>query len=351
MTPIDLRSDTVTQPSDVMRQAMLEAEVGDDVYGEDPTVNRLQEELAARLGKEAGLFMASGTMSNQVAINAHTHHSQEVICHRWNHVFNFEGGSAPAMSGVGFNLLDGAYGTITADQVEDAIRPISYHYPQTALICVENTHNKAGGTIFPLNEIQKIREVAETHGGLPMHLDGARLFNAVVATGIEPAEWAKSFDTISICLSKGLGAPVGSVLVGSREYIDRAVWVRKRFGGAMRQAGILAAAGLYALENNIDRLAEDHANARQLAESVNTMDGLDVDLNAVQTNILMINTSGTGLSEEEVRIKLEKEDVLVHTFGRDHLRAVTHLNVTAEDISRAIEGFEKVTADIRNAGE
>ncbi len=350
MTPIDLRSDTVTQPSDAMRQAMFTAEVGDDVYGEDPTVNRLQDELAARLGKEAGLYMASGTMSNQVAINAHTHHGQEVICHRWNHVFNFEGGTAPAFSGVGFNLLDGEYGTITAEQVEETIRPVSYHYPQTALICLENTHNKAGGTIFPLEEIEKIHTVAETHG-LPMHLDGARLFNAVVATGIGPADWAAAFDTVSICLSKGLGAPVGSVLIGSRDFIDQAVWVRKRFGGAMRQAGILAAAGLFALENNIDRLAEDHANARQLAESVNAMDGLNVDLNAVQTNILMINTAGTGLSEEEVRVRLEEHGVLVHAFGRDHLRAVTHLNVAADDISRAIEGFEKVTADIRSAGE
>ncbi|MFC1628037.1 threonine aldolase family protein [Gemmatimonadota bacterium] len=350
MTPIDLRSDTVTRPSDAMRQAMFTAEVGDDVYGEDPTVNRLQDELADRLGKEAGLYMASGTMSNQVAINAHTHHGQEVICHRWNHVFNFEGGTAPAFSGVGFNLLDGEYGTITAEQIEETIRPVSYHYPQTALICLENTHNKAGGTIFPLEEIQKIHMIAETHG-LPMHLDGARLFNAVVATGIGSADWAEPFDTISICLSKGLGAPVGSVLVGSRDFIDRAVWVRKRFGGAMRQAGILAAAGLYALENNIDRLAEDHANAHHLAESVNALDGLVIDINAVQTNILMINTSGTGLSEEEVRVRLEEVGVLVHTFGRDHLRAVTHLNVTAEDISRAIKGFEKVTADIRSAGE
>ncbi|MFC1545498.1 threonine aldolase family protein [Gemmatimonadota bacterium] len=350
MKPIDLRSDTVTQPSDAMRQAMLTAEVGDDVYGEDPTVNRLQNELAARLGKEAGLFMASGTMSNQVAINAHTHHGQEVICHRWNHVFNFEGGTAPAVSGVGFNLLDGTYGTITADQVEEAIRPVSYHYPQTALICIENTHNKASGTIFPLEEILKIKAVAGVHG-VPMHLDGARLFNAVVATGIDPVDWAAPFDTISICLSKGLGAPVGSVLIGSRAFIDQAVWVRKRFGGAMRQAGILAAAGLYALENNIDRLAEDHVNARHLAERVNALDGLNVDLNAVQTNILMINTSGTGLSEEEVRVRLEGVGVLVHTFGRDYLRAVTHLNVTAEDVSRAIEGFEKVTAGIRSTEE
>jgi len=348
MTVIDLRSDTVTQPSEPMRQAMSVAEVGDDVYGEDPTVNRLQEYLADRLGKEAGLFMASGTMSNQVAINSHTHHGQEVICHRWNHVFNFEGGTAPAFSGVGFNLLDGEYGTITAKQVEEAIRPVSYHYPQTALISLENTHNKAGGTIFPLEEIVKIREVAEAHG-LPMHLDGARLFNAVVATGIDPSEWAGHFDTVSICLSKGLGAPVGSVLLGSREFIDRAVWVRKRFGGAMRQAGVLAAAGLYALEQNVERLAEDHGNARRLAESVNAIIGLDVDLRAVQTNIFMINTFRSGLSEEEVHLKLADKGILMHPFGRDHIRVVTHLNVSAEDISRVIEEFEKVAEDFQTA--
>jgi len=341
MTPIDLRSDTVTQPSEPMRKAMAAAEVGDDVYGEDPTVNRLQEYLAARLGKEAGLFMASGTMSNQVAINVHTHHGEEVICHRWNHVFNFEGGTAPAFSGVGFNLLDGEYGTITAEQVEEVIRPDSYHYPQTALISIENTHNKAGGTIFPFKEIERINAVAEARG-LPMHLDGARLFNAAVASGIDPAEWARSFDTVSICLSKGLGAPVGSVLLGSKDIIDRAVWIRKRFGGAMRQAGVLAAAGLFALENNVERLAEDHANARRLAESVNAIDGLAVDLPAVQTNIFMIDTSRTGLSEEEMHLRLFEKGVLMHSFGRDRLRAVTHLNLTSEDITRAIRVFEEL---------
>lgn len=324
-----------------MRQAMAAADVGDDVYGEDPTVNHLQAELAGRLGKEAGLFMASGTMSNQVAVNTLTQPGNEVICHRWSHVFNFEGGTAPAMSGVGFNLQDGEYGVITAEQVEAAIRPVSIHYPQTALISLENTHNKAGGTIFPLEEIGRIGEVARHHG-IPMHLDGARLFNAVVASGIEPHIWAEPFESISVCFSKGLGAPVGSLLVGSKDFIEKALWVRKRFGGAMRQAGVLAAAGLYALEHNIDRLAEDHANARRLAEGVNGIEGFTVDLRSVQTNILMINVEGTGLGEEEVRDRLKGEGILVHAFGRNHLRVVTHLNISNDDVDTALQAFGRV---------
>jgi len=343
----DLRSDTVTRPGEEMRRVMAAAEVGDDVYGEDPTVNRLQDVLAERLGKEAALWMASGTMSNQVAVNTWTSPGGEVICHRWSHVFNFEGGTAPAVSGVGFNLQDGEYGTITAEQVEEALRPVSIHYPQTQLISLENTHNKAGGTIFPREEIARIRAVASEHD-LPMHLDGARLFNAVVATGIEPHEWAADFDSISICLSKGLGAPVGSVLVGSRDYIDRALWVRKRFGGAMRQAGILAAAGLWALEHNVERLAEDHTNARRLAGAVNELPCFSVDSASVQTNILMIDTSGTGTGEEEVQERLASEGVLMHTFGRDRLRAVTHLNVDASDIEDAIAAFQRVAATFGN---
>ena len=339
--PVDLRSDTVTVPGEEMRRAMMTADVGDDVYGEDPTVNRLQDELAGMLGMEAGLFMASGTMSNHVALKTHTQPGDEVICHRWNHIFNFEGGAGPAMSGVGFNLLDGDYGVITAEQVESVIRPDSIHYPNTALISLENTHNKAGGTIFPLDEIRKIREVADRYG-LPMHLDGARLFNAVVATGLEPRLWAENFESISTCLSKGLGAPVGSVLLGSRDFIGKALYARKRFGGAMRQVGILAAAGLYALENNVDRLADDHANARRLAERVNEIDGFGVDLNGVHTNIVMIDVTGTGMGEDAVRDRLAEGGVLVHTFGRGFLRAVTHLNVSADEIERAIEVFAGV---------
>jgi threonine aldolase len=330
-----------------MRRAMAAAEVGDDVYGEDPTVNRLQEVLAGRLGKEAALWMASGTMSNQVAVNTWTSPGGEVICHRWSHVFNFEGGTAPAMSGVGFNLQDGQYGTITADQVTEAIRPVSIHYPQTQLISLENTHNKAGGTIFPRDEIARIRAVAVA-SEIPMHLDGARLFNAAIASGIEPRDWASDFDSVSICLSKGLGAPVGSVLVGSRDFIDRTLWVRKRFGGAMRQAGILAAAGLWALENNVERLADDHANARRLAEAVNELPGFSVDIASVQTNILMIDTSGTGAGEEEVQTRLADEGVLMHTFGRDRLRAVTHLDVDAADIDETIAVFERIAGTFGN---
>ena len=341
LTPIDLRSDTVTRPSPAMRKAIADAEVGDDVYGEDPSINRLQEMLAEMLGKEAGLFMASGTMSNHVGINTHTHHGEEVICHRWAHVFNFEGGAGPAMSGVGFNLLEGEHGVFTAEQVEMAIRPDALHYPVTALIEIENTHNKAGGTIFPLGEIRRIRKVADAHG-LAMHLDGARLFNAVVATGVEVDRWAEPFESVSICLSKGLGAPVGSVLVGSKDFIGRARRVRKRFGGAMRQGGMIAAAGIYALEHNIDRLAHDHHNARRLAEGVNGIGGYRVDLHTVQTNIVMVNVAGTGLSEVEVRDRLAEAGVLVNTFGPGHVRAVTHLDVSGEQIEDALEAFERI---------
>jgi threonine aldolase len=338
---IDLRSDTVTRPTEEMRRVMASAEVGDDVYGEDPTVNRLQAVLAEQLGKEAGLFMASGTMSNQVAVKAHTQPGDEVICHRWAHVFNFEGGTSPAMSGVGFNPLDGEYGTFTAEQAEAAVRPGAVHYPVTALVAIENTHNKAGGTIFPLGEMRRIRKVADRHQ-LPMHLDGARLFNAVVASGIEPAQWAEPFDSISICLSKGLGAPVGSVLVGSKAFIERAVRVRKRFGGAMRQVGVLAAAGLYALEHHIDRLAEDHHHARRLAEGIGALSGYRVDLPVVQTNIVMIDTTATGWSENEVRDRLADRGVLVNTFGPGTLRVVTHLDVDSEGIETAIAAFTAV---------
>ena len=327
MPAIDLRSDTVTRPTDAMRRAMAEAPVGDDVYGEDPTANRLQAMLAERLGKEAALFMASGTMSNQVAVKTHTQPGDEVICHRWSHAYNFEGGTAPAMSGVGFYPIDGEHGVITAEQVAAAVRPDAVHYPVSALIALENTHNKAGGTIFPLGEMRQIRKVADHHG-LPMHLDGARLFNAAVASGIEVDQWAGPFDSISICLSKGLGAPVGSVLVGSRSFIERALRVRKRFGGAMRQVGILAAAGIWALEHNVQRLAEDHRNARRLAEGLMGIDGFEVDLATVQTNIVMIATTGTGLAENEVRDRLASAGVLVHTFGPGYLRAVNHLDVS-----------------------
>jgi threonine aldolase len=348
--PVDLRSDTVTRPTEQMREAMARAEVGDDVYGEDPTINRLQDMLADRLGKEAALFMASGTMSNQVAIHVHTRPGDEVICHRWSHVYNFEGGAGPAMSGVGFWLLDGPYGLITAEQVDESIRPRgNIHYPRTTLISLENTHNKAGGTIFPLGEIRRIHPVAHAHG-LGMHLDGARLFNAAVATRIDVRLWAEPFDTVSICLSKGLGAPAGSVLVGSRALTQEALQVRKRFGGAMRQAGVLAAAGLHALEHHVERLADDHRHARRLAEGVNALEGFRVDLEGVHTNIVPIDVSATGWSEDQVARALKAGGVLVNPFGRSYLRAVTHLDVGAEDIERALEVFARVADEVPGRG-
>jgi threonine aldolase len=247
------------------------------------------------------------------------------------------------MSGVGFHPIDGEAGVITAEQVAAAIRPAAIHYPQTALIAIENTHNKAGGTIFPLEEIRRIRAVADEHG-MPMHLDGARLFNAVVATGTPAREWAAPFDSISICLSKGLGAPVGSVLVADADFIEQAKRVRKRFGGAMRQAGILAAAGIHAIEHHVERLAEDHDNARRLAEGVDAVPGCRVDLDRVQTNIVMIDVSGTGLAESEVSRRLAGAGVLVHPFGPGMLRACTHLDVAGEQIEAAVGVFTEVLA-------
>jgi len=264
---IDLRSDTVTKPSPAMREAMAQAEVGDDVFGEDPTVNRLQEVAARLLGKEAALFVPSGTMGNQLCVRLHTRPGDEIIVEAGAHVVRYESGAAAGLSGVQTHWLPGTRGILEADQIEAAIRPPDYHNPPTTLICLENTHNRGGGTIYPLETTKAIRKVAEARG-IAMHLDGARLFNAVVVTGVPAAEYARHFETVTFCLSKGLGAPVGSLICADRERVVKLRRLRKMFGGGMRQAGILAAAGLYALEHNIARLAEDHAHAKRLAEAL-----------------------------------------------------------------------------------
>jgi len=265
MNPIiDLRSDTITKPTPQMRQAMADAAVGDDVFGEDPTVNQLQKKVTELCGKEAALFVPSGTMSNQIAINTHTQPGDEVICDYGSHIFNYEGGGPALLSGVQVHPLQGQRGVITAEQIKAVIRPADHHYAKSKLIELENTHNRAGGAIFPLDEINKIKKLADEHQ-LQMHLDGARLWNAHVATGISLAEWCDPFDSISLCFSKGLGAPIGSILVGSSEFIDRAHRYRKIYGGGMRQVGIIAAAALYALDHHIERLKDDHKRAYQLA--------------------------------------------------------------------------------------
>ena len=334
MEIIDLRSDTVTKPSLEMRTAMIAAEVGDDVYGEDPTVNRLQEKVAALLGKEAALFVPSGVMANQLGLKVHTQPGDEVIVESESHIFNFETAGAAFLSHVQLNTIKGNRGILQADQVLHAIRSSVYYNPRTSLVCLENTHNKAGGTIYPLEEIQKIHTIARKRN-LALHLDGARLWNASVASGIPPEEYARYFDTVSVCFSKGLGAPVGSALTGTREKIESARKYRKIFGGGMRQVGIIAAGALFALDHNIERLKEDNDKAKWLANELSNLPGITLDLNSVQTNILIFNISSRSESAEELISKLKAQGVLISEMGISTLRAVTHLDVSMEQIKRA----------------
>ncbi|MBI4550778.1 MAG: low-specificity L-threonine aldolase [Candidatus Latescibacteria bacterium] len=348
MEMIDLRSDTVTRPSKAMRQAIANAEVGDDVFGEDPSVNRLQEAMATMLGKEAGLFVTSGTMGNQLAVRAQTHHGEEIVVEEHAHVFNAEAGALGALAGVQARLLHGQRGTITRDQIAQVVRPKNVHYGRTALIAVENTHNRANGAIFPIDVLADIRAFA-LERGIRVHMDGARLFNACVASGRPAREYARHVDTVSICLSKGLGAPVGSVLVGDREMIERAAYYRKMYGGGMRQAGILAAAGLYALEHNIDRLADDHANARRLAEGLAASPAVDLNVEEIQTNIVYFGLR-RGLSAPDVITRLREHSVLMLATGPRTIRAVTHLDVSRAQIDRAVDVCQSVLARENQAG-
>jgi len=340
MNPIDMRSDTVTRPSPGMRQAIFEARVGDDVFQDDPTVQRLESMLAGLLGKEAALFVPSGTMSNQVALGAHTHPGDEVILERNCHTFNYEVAGPAVLAGVQLHPLDGRHGVLTAEQVQAAIRPDDIHIPPTTLICLENTHNRAGGVVYPIEEIRTISRLAREKG-IAMHLDGARLFNASVASGVPAREYAALFDSVSICLSKGLGAPVGSMVAGEGDFIDRCRRYRKMYGGGMRQVGILAAAGIYALEHHIDRLSEDHRNARAFAERVDRIEGIHIDLSTVQTNIVVMDITGLGIDPEQTASKLRERGLLVVVFGAAKIRAVTHLDVSAEEVLRAARIFEE----------
>jgi threonine aldolase len=339
---IDLRSDTVTKPSDPMRKAMARAEVGDDVYGEDPTVNRLQEMAAAMLGKKAALFVPSGTMANQLSIRIQTQPGQEVIVESKSHIVRYEQGAAGALSGVQLNWVTGDRGLMTAEQIEAAIRPKDPYSISTALICLENTHNAGGGTIYPLSTIERIRAVAIRHG-IPMHLDGARLFNAVAATTLPPASYAQNFETVSLCLSKGLGAPVGSLIVtNDPTLIDKAKRFRRMYGGAMRQAGILAAGGIYALEHNIGRLKEDHENAKRLARKLQQIAAVSINLQHVDTNIVIFDVINHRLSPAALVAALKQEGVLINAIGGTSFRAVTHLDISSKQIDAAAEIFARV---------
>ena len=339
---IDLRSDTVTVPTDGMRKAMARAEVGDDVYGEDPTVNRLQDMVASLLGKRFALFVPSGTMANQLAIRSQTQPGQEVILESTSHIIRYEQGAAGALAGVQLHWVPGERGIMNADQVEAAIRPKDPHSIPTALICLENTHNAGGGTIYPLSTIEKIRTVAVKYG-IPMHLDGARLMNAVAATTLPPAAYAQHFETVSMCLSKGLGAPVGSLLVSSdQQLIDRVRRFRRMYGGAMRQAGVLAAAGIYALKHHVTRLTEDHTHAKKLARQLQQIPSVQVAPQHVETNIVIFQITDQRRSPAEIVTALKQEGVLINAIGGSSYRAVTHLNISAKHIDEAGAVFARV---------
>jgi len=341
MKLIDLRSDTITKPTPAMRAAIANAEVGDDVFGEDPTVNKLQKKVAALLGKEAALYVPSGTMANQIAIKCHTIPGDEVICDVNSHIFNYEGGSPAFLSGVQLHPLPGVYGIITPQQIKPVIRPKDSHYPQTRLIELENTHNRAGGTIYPLEVIQEIRKLADFYD-LKMHLDGARLWNAHIATGIPLHDYAQYFDSVSVCFTKGLGAPVGSAIAGSMELVNKAHRIRKMLGGGMRQAGILAAAALYAVENNIQRLADDHTRAFKLASFLHSIKGVSLNLEETRTNIVIADFKDYGVAAATLCKKLGEQGILCMDFSATKIRFVTHLEISDADIDRVLEVFGKI---------
>ncbi len=335
---IDLRSDTVTQPTPEMRRVMAQAPVGDDVLGDDPSVNALESYVAELLGKESAVYMPSGTMTNQVALRSHTQSGDEVFLDADAHIYYYEGGGPAALSGVSCRLLVGDRGIFSVRSLVQALRPQDVHFPQSRLVCVENTHNRSGGRIFPLETIREIAQVCQQHD-LRLHMDGARLWNACVATGIAEAEYAEPFDTVSVCFSKGLGAPVGSALVGTVVQMAKARRFRKMFGGGMRQAGMLAAGALYALQQQRDRLAEDHDNAQLLALGLQGLKGIEIDPSLVQTNL--VNFTVPNHSGADVVKGLAQRGVAVLATGPHQIRAVTNLMVTRTQIEQAVEAISK----------
>ncbi|HAP35859.1 MAG TPA: low-specificity L-threonine aldolase [Bacteroidetes bacterium] len=338
---IDLRSDTVTRPSKGMRDAMANAEVGDDVFGEDPTVNKLQETVSTLLGKESALFVPSGCMSNQLALKAHTEMGDEVIMEQDAHMFNYETAAPSIMSAVQVKTIPGVRGVFRAEELPQHIRPAIYYMPRTRVICIENTHNRAGGAIFPIEEIKKISAFCKERGIL-FHLDGARLWNASVATGIPMNEWAQYFDSVSVCFSKGLGAPVGSAICGSREFVTRAHKWRKVFGGGMRQSGIIAAGALYAVQNNVERLKEDHEKAKYFSQELSKIKSFEIDLESVQTNIVLVDVQKTGKTPQEIILLLKEQGVLISVGTFTKFRALMHLDVTMEQVKFSAEKFKQI---------
>jgi threonine aldolase len=337
---INLVSDTVTKPSNEMLQFMFAAKVGDDVYKQDPTVNELETTVAELFGMEAALFFPSGTMANQTAIKLHTNPGDQIICDKWAHIHLYEGGGASANSGVNFNLLDGNRGMITAEQVRDGINdPEFYHAPLSKMVGIENTTNKGGGACYDLEELKKIKQVCVAHK-LKLHLDGARLWNAMVAKKQHPKQFGEIFDTISVCFSKGLGAPVGSVLVGSKADIHRALRIRKIFGGGMRQAGYLAAAGLYALQNNIIRLEEDHRRAKEIGATLAKLSWV-AKVEPIETNILIFEVKPI-INEQNLLEKLKQKGISISSMGHGKLRMVTHLDYREVMHGYVLETLQKM---------
>jgi len=331
---IDLRSDTVTLPTPEMREAMSQAFVGDDVFGDDPTINNLEERVAEILGKEAAVYMPSGTMTNQVAIRTHTEPGDEILLEQSAHVYFNEAGATAALSGAICRLIPGDRGVFGAEDLEAAIRPVNDHYPRTKLVCVENTANRGGGKVWPLEKLAEVKKTAHENG-LKIHLDGARIWNAAAAMNIPESEIAKHFDSVSVCFSKGLGAPVGSALAGNNDFIMEARRFRKQFGGGMRQAGIIAAGALYALENNRERLTVDHDNAKIFAKGLAEINGIDINPDDVETNI--INFRVQGMTKDELIEKLNKQGT--HVLPKDSItiRAVTNLMVSESQINIALD--------------
>jgi len=340
-TIVDLRSDTVTKPTPAMRRAMAEAEVGDDVYREDPTVNRLQERAAEIFQREAGLFVPSGTMGNQAAIKVHTRHGQEVICEQRAHIFNFEMAMTAAFSGCLARPIWGDDGILTWDSIAPNVRGRGDHRARTGLISLENTSNLAGGSVYPPEISDDICDRAHA-AGLPVHLDGARIFNAAVALGRSVVELTRKFDSVMFCLSKGLGAPAGSMLVGSKAFFEEARLVRKMLGGGMRQVGVLAAAGLVALEESPKRLHIDHANAKFLAQGLAEIPGIKIDPEKVVTNILFLDVSGTGLASFEISKRLAAQGVLANGVTPETMRMVTHYDVDRVGCERALQVLREI---------
>ncbi|WP_457617352.1 threonine aldolase family protein [Lutibacter sp.] len=331
---INLISDTVTKPTPQMLEAMMSAKVGDDVFKTDPTVNHLQDKIAALFGMEAALFFPSGTMANQTAIKIHTQPGDKLFCDKWAHVYNFEGGGAAFNSGVTCHLIDGDRGMFSAKQLEEAVAGrADIHVPFSSLVAIENTTNKGGGACWDLNEIIKIKQLCTQHH-LALHLDGARLFNALVAKGESPKQYGEVFDTISVCLSKGLGAPIGSLLLGTKKHIARALRIRKLFGGAMRQVGYLAAAGIYALDHHVERLKIDHSRARKIGEALEKCH-LIKNVEPIETNIVIFNIVDT-ISEEDFMALLAKENIHFISMGQGKLRMVTHLDFTEEMLEKVV---------------